>query len=594
MRGSGLTDQAGRRLGAVAALAMAAFAVPPGVAQVPSPSPSEGLPASAVPGSPAPVPETVEAEALFRFPVGGVVTAGPSIAAGKAWLLSDSRTLYVLTVDGVAIGKRTLPERRAAYIVCDAWGRAAVSSGQSGVALVNKAGQEVWRADLGAAPASPPAFASDGRMFVATGKSLSAFAPNGGRLWKAGLPSGPSSPVIIGPGGGPALGLADGTVALYSPDGGGPLLGAAGSEPLALAVSGDRLAAALRDGRLVVFRSDAAGTMLESVDADVVSLGARPLALAASADGFFALGQDGSLLAVDQDGRERWRTSLRLDGGPATLAAFEGRVVVATRSAVRSYGPDGSMYRTLRLSNVVSTPAIAPNGAVFAGGADWILYAYRFERPLAAAPVPAVPPLDMAAVDAMADEEAFWTIAPHSDATATERLLDIEKTLKSGTIGSDARQTALYLSAVALGRMGAPFGSGAAPTGALPSGPLPRVQACGLLGRMGLTLAVPSLVSAFENDPEPTVRAAAAAAVAVIGLDPEGRAMEAFARATERRLDERTAAAIVGAIDALYRASGSLDDRSGLLALVRIAGGDYPRDVRSLAEKALKRASATR
>lgn len=569
------------------------------------------------------VPETGtgEAEALFRFPLGGVVTAGPSIAAGKVWLLSDSRTLYVLTVDGVAIGKKTLPERRAAYIVCDDFGRAAISSGQSGMALVNKAGREVWRVELGVPPSHPPIFASDGRMFVACATSLFAYAPNGSRLWKASLPAAVSTALVIGPGGGPALGLVNGSVALFQPDGGEPSIVNVGSEPLALAVCGPLLAAALESGRLLVFSPEHASApapgaaaarptssaafavasapapgaaAVRPISPVAAELGARPVAITASEEAIFALGRNSTLLAISPDGRELWRQSVRLDGGPATLAAFDGRLVLVSRSAVRSFGADGSPYRALTLSNVASMPVMSPGGAVFAGGSDWILYAYRFERPLTASATPRIAPLDLALIDAMAAEEAVWTIAPHSDASALERLTDIEKNLKSGTIGVDTRRTALYLAAVALGRMDAPFGSGAAPSGILPSGPLPRVQACALLGSMGLTLAVPALVMAFEDDPEPAVRAAAAGALAQIGLDPEGRAMGAFARASEKRMDERTAAAVVMAIDAMYRASGALDDRSGMLALLRIAGGNYPSQLRTMAEQALRRVSTAR
>ncbi len=539
-------------------------------------------------GQDAPPEGAAEADTLFRFPVGGVVTAGPAIEAGRVWLLSDSKTLYVLTVDGVAIGKRTLDERRAAFIACDAYGRAVVSDGAAGIALVNRAGQEVWRVDLGAAPASAPAIASDGRVFVVAGSTLLAFAPNGKRLWTAALPAAPGAPVVIGPGGGPAIGLADGSALLYPPGGGVPVTIRMNSAPVALAASPDRLAAALADGSVVVSEPGAAGAGVP------VRLGSRPTGLRYSSDGFYALGSDGTLLAVDADGLERWRTAVPIGSGQAALEAFDGRAVVLTKSAVRSYGADGELYRTLKLTNAVSLPAIAPTGAVFAGGADWILYAYRFELPLSAAAPPAIAPLDYEALDAVAREEAYWSIAPYDDSIVMERLDYIEKSLESGTIGGESRDSSLYLAAVALGRMDAPFGSGIAAAGPSPRGPLPRIVACGLLGRMGLPQAVPMLVDVFERDPEPAVKAAAAQAVAAIGLDPEGRALGAFARATERRMDSRTAAAVIDAIDGLYRASGALDDRAGILALVRLSSGDYPRDLRSKAEKALSRVSKAR
>ncbi len=105
-----------------------------------------------------------DAEILFRFPVGGVVTTGPVIDGGRAWFISDSRTLYVITVDGKAIGKRSISSRRAPFIACDPYGRAVIPDGARGILMVNKAGQEAWRRELGSAPFGPPSFGPDGRL----------------------------------------------------------------------------------------------------------------------------------------------------------------------------------------------------------------------------------------------------------------------------------------------------------------------------------------------------------------------------------------------------------------------------------------------
>jgi outer membrane protein assembly factor BamB len=543
---------------------------------------------------------TTDAEILFRFPVGGVITAGPSLGDGRAWLLSDAKTLYILTVDGVAIGKKSLAERRSPWIVCDPYGRAVVSLGASTLALVNKAGQEVWRIDVGAAPQTTPVFASDGRLFVAAADSVSAYAPNGKQLWKAPLTATPGSNMVIGPAGGPAFGLADGRLLLYSPHGGEPRSVQLGSKALAVAAGPESLVAALENGMCVVlsvpgaFLQDGPEMSENGAPPKPVRLDARPLAVASSRDGFYALGTDGTLVAMNMGGNEVWRQKLRLDGGAAYLLAFDGRIVVLTRTSVRSFGTDGSIYRTLALTNAATMPIVASNGAVFAGGADWILYAYRFERPLTALSPAVIPAIDIDDVESVAREEALWSSASWSDDTAMERMRDIEKSLKSGTIDGDAEQTMLYLASVAFGRMEAPFGAGAVNSGPTPRGPLPRMTACSLLGQMGLPQAIHILVEVFRLDPDPAVRSAAALAVAAIGLDPGGKALEAFALAAERQLDERVASAIVDAISGLYRASGALENRSGLLALVRIAGGEYSRELGTRAGKALKSLSSAK
>ena len=540
--------------------------------------------------------QELEAQALFRFPVGGVTTSGPVVAAGRVWLVSDSKTLYVVTVDGVAVGKRGLGEKRSGFIVGDAFGRAAISAGTNGMSLINRAGQEVWRVDLGTAPTGAPVFGVDGRLYVIAGTAMIAFAPNGRRLWRDELPASPCTPLVLDSGGGPMVGLSDGSIVLYAADGARTRWLLPGGVPSVLASAAGLVMAATADGRVYIAADGGAdGAQLAPAG---VELGARPVAAvargtAAGTDGFYLLSALGTLLCIDGSGTELWRTPVRLDGGQALLQSYRDRVVVLTASAVSSYGLDGAGYRTLRLRNAVSMPVMAANGTVFAGGSDWILYAYRFERALVPLARPEPPRMDLERVDAVAREESMWSHRPSDDSLTMNRLGDIEKSVGSGTIGVETGAATLYASAVALGRMEAPFGSGATVPVPSPRGALPRAYACGLLGMLGLPQSVPVLVMVFERDPDPAVRAAAAAAIAAIGLDPEGLAMAAFARATDGgRLDVRAASAVVDAIDSLYRASGALDDRAGIMALVRISGGDYPREVRSRAEQALRRVSS--
>jgi len=533
----------------------------------------------------------MEAQSLFRFPVGGVTTSGPVVATGRVWLLSDSKTMYVVTVEGVAVGKRTLGTKRTGFIVGDAFGRAAISDGERGISLINRAGQEVWRVDLGVAPARAPIFGSDGRLYVAAGTTMIALAPNGRRLWHDEMRAEPSTPLALDAGGGPTVGLADGSILSYTVDGALTQRLLSAGTPAALVTAATSTLVALADGRFCIVPFKDSGTAPLAPAGP--SIGAAPMAAAAGTDAFYLLSTRGALVCVDATGAECWRTTVSLDGGAAALEAYQDRVVVMTRSAVYSYGLDGAEYRTLRLRNASSMPAMAPTGTVFVGGADWIMYAYRFERSLVALDQPAPPPLDMARIDAVAEQESLWSLSPFDDSTTMNRLADIEKSIGSGTIGVETGNSVFYLAAVALGRMEAPFGSGSSAPAPMPRGAMPRAYACDLLGMLGLAQAVPVLVQVFERDPDPAVRAAAAAAIAAIGLDPEGLALGAFVHATDDgRLDARAASAVVDAIDSLYRASGALDDRSGILALVRISGGNYPRAVRSRAEQALRRVSS--
>ncbi|MGD9939260.1 MAG: PQQ-binding-like beta-propeller repeat protein [Clostridia bacterium] len=583
----------------MALAALAAFSPLPAAAQ----SPRDQSPEAQAPGATASGGQS-EAEILFRFPVGGVVTTGPVVGGTRVWFISDSRTLYVLDSAGKAIGRRPISYRRVAFIACDPFGRAVIPEEPSILTMINRAGQTVWTLDLGV-PASglssfgPPSFGPDGRLYVLAGRFLSAYAPNGRRLWRDELPLGAVGTVHTGPGGGPVLMLADGSLRLWSQDG-QPLWNfPAGSDsPLAtgsavqgaLLVADDQaLAFALPDGR--IFRLDAQGQLSWYFKAPP-----SPAVIALVPDAkCLVAGRDGSLSMVGPAGL-LWRTPAKSGfvAQGAALAVYDGRYVLTWKGGAVSYGTDGDFYRELNIRNPATPPAMAPGGTVFSGGVDWIMYAYRFERGLPSPAASVVPGLDRQAVRQAAREEAFWTPGAVNDDVLLTRLADIEKSLKSGTIGGEAQNAILYAAAVALGDFEAPFGSGSVSPGPVPRGPLPRAMACQTLGELGSTRALPVLVEVFQRDPEPVVRAAAALAVAAIGLDPDGTAQDAFARAASEGLDPRTAAAVIDAIEGLYRSNGALDNLAGALALARLAVGNYPRDLRARAETALRSVSAPR
>jgi outer membrane protein assembly factor BamB len=545
-----------------------------------------------------------EAEILYRFAAGGVVNSGPVLEGGRVWFISDSKTLYIMTEEGRAIGKRAVNARRVPFIACDPYGRALIPEGASSILMVNKAGQEVWRKELGAVPAGPPAFGPDGRIYLVAGGQLRCLAPNGLGLWSRPLSAEYLALAGPGPGGGPLLALTDGSVLLYSPD--GALLWQEGfqSQARQLAVLGRELLLAFADGSLRAFRplDKGNGTVVASASkagaepgAAWPALGSPPEALAAGPDGYYALGSSGRLLALGPGGGELWRLETGpLPSGGSRLFAFKDRIVLASRNRVRSFGPEGALFRDLSIRNATGLPALTSAGAVLSGGSDWILYAYRFERSLEGLGRERPAILDRQAVKDAGKRALLWYPGGSSDDTVLSMLADIENSLKSGTIGEEVSEALLVASAVALGELEAPFGAGALTQGPSPRGALARARACEVLGALGFPAAVELLADVIRRDGDPAVQAAAASAVAAIGLDPGGKALDAFAaEAAKGRLDARTGRALIDAIEALYRAGGGLDNPSGALALLRIAGGaSNSGDLRRRAEAALRRLSA--
>lgn len=542
-------------------------------------------------------PEELSLEPLFRFPLGGVASSGPVLSGKRLWVLSDSKVLYSITTEGVASGKRSFPSRHIPFMLADPYERLAIVDDDNSLSLLNKAGQEVWKTSLKAKPAFSPFFSGDGCLFVPFDKGISAYAPNGRELWRKSFSSGLSASPLPGPGGGPLLALKDGSIHLFSAYG-GLVKSATFSAPAAfLTCNQYSILAALQDNSLVIMDSGLGSGPSGSFP--VIKLAAKAVAAASAKSMHFVLDSGGNILAVDSLGNKLWQLQSGVPFGtpfgvpfglasdPAKLLAFEERLILLSDSIVRSYGMDGSFYRELKLKSSAGFPVISESGTVFTGGKDWILYAYKFELPQKAMALPKANALSLAIIEEAAKEEAFWSLEPYSNDSAQKKLANIEKLLKSGTIEDDLASAKAYCAAIALGKMHAPLGMGAAKIEALPSGVLARTKACELLGMMGCPDAVPFLADVFLYDKEAVVKIAAADAISMIGLDPEGMALGAFAFSTEKSLDDRTAISIINAILALYRANGSLDDFSGIMAILRIAGGNYSAAVKSRAEKAL-------
>ncbi len=545
-----------------------------------------GLDAQVVLASPG-ITDSKRAEAMFRFPAGGVISTGPVASKNLVWLMADSKTLYVLDINGRAIGRRDMPTRKAAFIVPDGFGRAAVIEGISRLSLINKAGQTVWSFDTESPLDLAPCFGADGRIFLVVGSTLSCRAANGRLLWSQSLDAYCGTAPRIGPQGGPLLAFADGSVRAWNPDGRLLWSVASGiSSPSALCWGSDVF--------LVVPDSGAPRLGKPGGELVRIALGDdfRVQAVLCYEDGFLLAGAGGVLVYLDGAGTVRWqiRTGCL---GRQDLAVFPGRILVLSAGLVASFNASGQLLRQLSLQNSSGIPAVGLNGAVFSGGTDWILYAYRFERDLEI-PSHVNPAIDIEAALEAAREEAFWTPGGGSDDALTNRLFYIENSLKSGNIKEEAGAALLFAAAVASGRLDAPFGEGPVSLDPVPRTVVPRVAACELLGLFGNPAAIPILAGVFSQDMDPVVRAAAADALASIGLDPNNLAMEAFELASRGFLETRVALAMIAAVEALYRAQGGLEHSSGALALVRLLNTDYPREVRQRAETALKRIRSVR
>jgi outer membrane protein assembly factor BamB len=544
-------------------------------------------------------------EPAFRLAAGGRALAGP-VADGAepaaAWLVSEDLSLYALTESGGLASRSPLGGRPGGFLAVDPFGRALVTVDGTTLLAVARSGIEAYRAPIEAVPgyaaAFAPAFGSDGRAFVLSGRGVLCLNPAGRRLWELPLPEDVSCAPAVDGSGRAAFGLSDGTVLLVSPygeilarfqTGAPPVLLApmsapsrAGPAPAAVAAAGSplpSLAAGLADGRILFFAGE--GRALAQA-----KVGTAPRELAWDGKVLYGLDAGGSAFALSASGSLLWSTPTACQGG--RLELFGERLVACGRGRAVSLSLSGEVYRELSVPDAVGLVAVTPGGLAFSSGTDWILAAYRFERPLgeagraAIAAYPALP--DVAAEDLLYD--AFAADADHQ----RDRLAAMRERLESGTVGRDEPRMAAYCAAVASDEL----------SRELPplerkrrSNPLPRAEAVYLLGDLGSPDYRGFLIRALEADPEPAVRSAACEALAAVGVDPDGATASAFYDAAARPIDERTALVLAEVIGGTAFRFGTKPSLDAVRALLKLADKPYLPAVRSRAAAALSRLADT-
>jgi hypothetical protein len=162
----------------------------------------------------------------------------------------------------------------------------------------------------------------------------------------------------------------------------------------------------------------------------------------------------------------------------------------------------------LDIIGAAALPAYNEDGLVIVGGQNWILAAYRVEDPPS---VPVKPPETYKLARRIASTDGV-----SSDLVSIE---GITAALDRGTVGADEWIFASFLMAI----------SQTTVVPRLPAAVIEeRVAALTLLGRLGSTEYMPFLVDILYHETVPAIKAAAARAIGTIGIDRDGRAMNAL------------------------------------------------------------------
>lgn len=518
----------------------------------------------------------------FRWAAGGVLIARPVAGDGIVYFLSQDRSAYALDEEGRVLYRATL----------DLSPKAAFTPGQAGFLFIadgrriirlNRSGGislSIDQAEDRASALFSPVEGRDGRVFV-SGDSLACFSATGKKKWQIDLAAATALPPLLLEDGSVALALEDGTVLGVDPFGQERFSFKAGGRPRALIAGSGSLTVLLEDSRLEAFGADGKPRQIAS----------GILQIAACPDpgdcAWYALTASGELAALDAAGKRLWTAKL----GPAysRIKAYPGRVYALGRDIVLSCTRTGTVLKVMTLRNASVEPEVSASGIVYSSGADWIVYAYRFDEERLADYGPAPLPDGSAGYGLNEyDRKAILGLAALQDSDFQEKLLDdVEKSIKSGNMGEGERSCLALCSALARSKLDAESGRAQAKEGMYPQ---IRARACLLLGLLGSTESRDLLIQIIRRDPEPAVKAAAAEALGLIAWDGDGDSMEALRAACQAAPYsgwEEFLLAAAGAIQRISLYEGVPVSNTGIEALMKMADEPFAPRVRRRAQEAL-------
>jgi outer membrane protein assembly factor BamB len=320
-------------------------------------------------------------------------------------------------------------------------------------------------------------------------------------------------------------------------------------------------------------------------------IGGTPVAAVSRGNRAAVVLSGGKLVLIGGEGGVLWSAEThagRTGAEEVSIVYREGGIYVLSKTGITGLSENGETILSFNLRNVPGLPALDEDGTLYAGGNDWILYAFHAEGKKK--PVPkktrASPRENYGTADPrLSTLEQYPYVFVEGD--ISRDLREIDRHTRAGTTGEYERLTIAYLMeiATALREHTLPRVRGNTPLS-----PYYRAEALRLLGYIGSRETIPFLAYVCSVDPEPVVKAAAAAAIGRIGVDPDGIAFRAFTNMIYPpgpSQDDRVLLAVASAIGELCRFSGPPLSETGAKLLAALQSGERPLTVQRRARREL-------
>jgi outer membrane protein assembly factor BamB len=475
---------------------------------------------------------------------------------------------------------------------------------------VNRVGRELWRINLGKPISFPAVIGWDGRLFIPVGSLVICRTASGLPLWTTNLGSPVAMPPVLDHAGGIATYLENhdfirvnhlGAVARVRLENQPaiivPLL-KAGASP-GIDTSGNSYLLLYQSGEAEHVKVDLSGDTDALVRNRLARLPASPVSAAGHQDEAAVTIKDGRVFLVDPAGRMAWTGNSHettAEKGSANLNALntamtfdERGIFIMTHNGVTAFTKGGRRRWLFRYPETSAVTALSNEGLVYACGRDNIIRTYKIDNQVRNLPRSMYGPDPEGTYGLGNPPPSPWARREDrfGESHIKQMTEEIEKATAQGNVGENEPLYVAYLMEMIGYFLNNPHGSLVRAPIKVPQ----RIEFLRLLSRMGSRETIRFLVTIYNRDPEPSIKAACCEAIGRIGVDPKGEAVQAYSFLLSRDNANRDSQTLLSASDsiaALCRFSGPPLAADGILLLTQIARfPDFRSDVKKRAQDQL-------
>jgi outer membrane protein assembly factor BamB len=560
---------------------------------------------------------------IWRRALGGSVIGNPVAQVESVVAATDGGNLKSFSSQGTPLWDYYARGRLTPFVSRSREGTSYICRTTGLFIAINRSGRELWQLNLGSPLVFPVLIGWDGRLFIFTNSKITCVTAAGYKLWTRTLAANIAITPFIDSDGGVILTLENSEIQRIDAFGNIISYSIPPEQENKAAIQAQRQVPTAA-ASLKVERYGLAILLLYEDKSMEMIIPALGLLLKAQLDlpspPVAAIGKDSEAAVLLKDGKVAliapeyppptvsgdgipsgmkilWTQSSHINppeltsansggeprpAGPVASAAnllFDERgVYVLSKSGATGFTGDGRRLWTTRLSGAATIPAFGDDGVLFSGGADWVLYAYHLEDRVKAKQ-------RLLYGEASDGDYGMGDPGPSSwadyyyrlsEAELRERFSEIQWAIRLGVVGANEKEYAAYLMEVASSRE---------------ANIKYRIEAASLLAYIGSRETIPFLANLFTRESDYSVKAAVAASIGRIGVDPEGLALRAFEYAIlppARLLNDEALLAVTSAIGALCRFSGPPLSDTGIRLLTILSGYDAFPVVRNQAQREIR------